>query len=457
MAKIIRTETKNIKSTEKEKSQFRETVIIFRAFCRALSGVLMVHWPDIAKLPVGKRQGAVEKLIHKTTKNPIPKYSYFDRKFYKFPSYLRRSAIDLSLGQVSSHLTRYSKWQIGDRKKKTDLPPTFNSTANLNPNLFKGQLIKFSKDSSEASFKIWNGSDWVWTQYIKIQGGKKIRPFAQGKRLSSSLLAFGKNIQIAMVWENNVKLLPRSEKVAAFDLGVSSIAVGAIVLEDGTVEARRFFSAARDIDRRDKGLTTISKAAKKTIGQNSKLSKGFCRHKYQKGMNRNRDISCKMAKELVEFAVVHKCTVLVFEHLKHFRPKAGGRLKQRFHGWMHRALVERVKSIAELKGLRVQFIHPAGTSKYAYDGSGEVKRDKKNRALATFANGKQYNADLNACYNIGARWHAKVLKLNSRNRKACAGGKSSSTQPRTPVTLSTLWLHAQSGRVVEGETASAVS
>ena len=88
-------------------------------------------------------------------------------------------------------------------------------------------------------------------------------------------------------------------------------------------------------------------------------------------------------------------------------------------------------------------MNQAGTSEYAYDGSGRVKRDGRNWSWVTFATGKRYNADLNACYNIAARFFAKMLGLTGRNAQACVRGQSSATQPRIPVTLSTLWQYAQ--------------
>ena len=77
------------------------------------------------------------------------------------------------------------------------------------------------------------------------------------------------------------------------------------------------------------------------------------------------------------------------------------------------------------------------TSAYAFDGSGLVKRSNKNYSQARFQNGKQYNADLSASYNIAARyWYA--LLTNSQFTRVWEGQNSSHTL-RTPVTLSSLW------------------
>jgi len=112
-------------------------------------------------------------------------------------------------------------------------------------------------------------------------------------------------------------------------------------------------------------------------------------------------------------------------------------------------LVQWIQAHAEESGLLVDFVNQAGTSEYAYDGSGKVRRDGRNWSWLTFATGKRYNADLNACYNIAARFFAKMLGLHpakgrtGRKAQACDLGKSSATQPRIPATLSTLWQHAQ--------------
>ena len=64
-------------------------------------------------------------------------------------------------------------------------------------------------------------------------------------------------------------------------------------------------------------------------------------------------------------------------------------------------------------GIRVSRINSRGTSVYAYDGSGKVIRGKdagfKTNAMCKFQNGKIYNCDLSASYNIGARYFIREL------------------------------------------------
>lgn len=457
MPKITRTDKWTIAATPSQRHQLQQTLGIYRDYVRLLIGVVWTHWPQIAKAQ--SQCFAVERLVHATAKNPSPRYGLFDRRFHKFPSYLRRAAIEAACGQVSSFVTRYAMWQSGRRKRRDALPPLRTNDNALNPPLYRGQCIKFDDAITAASIKVWNGSDWVWID-VPIKGKRNRHAIPTNKAQSPTLL-IGKRVMLAIPFESFVKLPPRKgvQRVCALDLGINTTATASIITEDGTVVARQFFHRGADIDRRDKGLVQIRRKARQTMGAAGKLCKGFCSNAYRKGANRNRQMANHLSGEIVAFAIAHDATIIVFERLKHFRPRAGQKrssLRQRFHGWLHRKLVTKVEERAEEACIRTEFVHPAGTSKYAFDGSGEVKRNPKNRALVTFANGKQYNADLSASYNIGARFFARTLGLSAGNGKACVSGKRSRTQPRIPVTLSTLWLHAQSGRAVEREAPSTV-
>jgi hypothetical protein len=108
------------------------TLASYRLFVRFLMGVIYAHWELIAPLEDELQQKFVENLIHTTKKNQA-KYTIFDKKFHKFPSYLRRAAITAAIGQVSSFVTRYVTWQSGIRKKRIAKPPRLGKKTNLFP------------------------------------------------------------------------------------------------------------------------------------------------------------------------------------------------------------------------------------------------------------------------------------------------------------------------------------
>jgi IS605 OrfB family transposase len=222
-----------------------------------------------------------------------------------------------------------------------------------------------------------------------------------------------------------------------FDLS----ATAAIVGKTGTVKARAFITPAKDIDRRNRRRLMIAKRATTTTNlTQDKLPKGFCRGLYRKSSHINREISRKVAALVIAFALEHSVKVIVLENMAGWKAKAGKRgtlLKQKFHLWCHRQIVLLIKQRwAELGG-SVKEVNPKYTSAYAFDGSGRVRRSKYNYSLARFSTGKQYNADLNAAYNIGARyWYC--LFVGDKTFSRVFDSKSSDGTMRTPVTLGTL-------------------
>jgi IS605 OrfB family transposase len=431
---IIRTDRWQLNPTPEQLSYLEATVNEYRSFCKALSYVVMGHWTEI--VGATSRCTTIEKLIHQTSSNPNPKYQYFQKRFYKFPSYLRRAAIEFVLGQVSSFVTRYYDWQSGNRKRRDALPPRFNPETGCYPALYKGQCVKFNSNFTLASIKVWNGSDWVWID-VQIAQVRERHLVAHSKGLSPSLIVKDGKAHLSVPFKLHPKKLSGSV-VCAVDVGINTTATATLVSSDGTVISRAFFHRGGDIDRRDKVLGQIRHKAKLT----KKLHRGFCKGLYRRARGINHNMAQHISKEIVQFALSYGASVIVFENLKDWKPKAGKKcstLKQRFHGWLHRLLVQLTENKFVEVGGKVELVYPRGTSSWAYDGSGQLKRSKDNYALATFQNGKRYNADLNGSQNIAARYWAYKLKLAYRNGRQLLSSKSSGSKSRMPITLSHLW------------------
>ena len=201
---------------------------------------------------------AIEKLVHQTAKNPSPRYQYFNRRFYKFPSYYRRGAIQFAVGQVSSFVTRYREWQSGIRKRKTALPPRLNADCGTYPPLYKGQCIKFAEDNNSAAIKVFTGTDWVWTT-VGITGHRQRHLSPYNKRKSPYLIVNGKGCHLSVPFQIKTPKIKDKESVLSVVLGINTTATVSIVNFDGTVSHREFIHPGRDIDRRDKRLKRISK------------------------------------------------------------------------------------------------------------------------------------------------------------------------------------------------------
>ena len=447
----IRTDKWQIVATGAQRQLLSITVSEFRCLVRCLVGVVNTHWSSIGRLDAKRQIPAVEKLIHATAKNPFPKYQYFNRRFYKFPSYYRRGAIQFAVGQVSSFNTRYREWQSGIRKRKDTLPPRLNAECGTYPPLYKGQCVRFADDNRalertdvasqrrrtpvRAAIKVFTGTDWLW-ETVGLSGHRQRHLNPDNQRKSPYLIVNNKSCHLSVPFKIKRPQLQEAGRVLAIDLGINTTATASIVNFDGTVTHREFIHPGRDIDRRDSRLKKVSKKARLT----GKLSKGFARGLYRKAGNINREIGQKVSARLVKIARQYDVKYTVFEHLKGWRPKGGKRkstLRQRFHGWLHRRIVNLTEMKWSELGGKVVFVNPRGTSSYAYDGSGKLKRDNQNYALARFANSKLYNADLSASYNIGARG---ILKLCGGNSPEVGQGKNSCPSPRSRGTLSMLWV-----------------
>ncbi|MDJ0532968.1 MAG: transposase [Xenococcaceae cyanobacterium MO_207.B15] len=441
----IRTDKWQIVATLPQRELLEKTVCEFRCLVRCLVGVIYTHWSSIGQLDAKSQIPAVEKLIHPTTKNPSPKYQYFNQRFYKFPSYYRRGAIQFAIGQVSSFVTRYREWQSGIRNRKDALPPLLNADCGTYPPLYKGQCVKFADDLCSAAIKVFTGSDWIWIT-VGITGHRERHLNPSNQRKSPYLIVSKRGCHLSVPFKIKKLKLADTESVLSVDLGINTTATVSIVNFNGTVSHREFIHPGRDIDRRDKRLKRIRAKARRT----GKLYKGFCRSLYRKANNINREIGQKVSSRLIKIAQQYRVKYIVFEHLLGWRPKGGKKrstLKQRFHNWLHRRIVNLTEMKWSELGGKVIFVNPRGTSSYAFDGSGKLKRDKNNYELAMFANGKKYNCDLSASYNIGARF---IYQLTSRNGSQDKQGKSSCLSPRSRVTLSMLWL--QPITIVEQDT-----
>ncbi len=97
---------------------FRSTLEVYRRAVDFLIGVFLNEWAEISVLEGRlRRVNHTEKLIHRTKKNPSPRYKRFDVLLYKLPSYVRRSAIADALGLVSSYRTKLKSDQKAKRPR----------------------------------------------------------------------------------------------------------------------------------------------------------------------------------------------------------------------------------------------------------------------------------------------------------------------------------------------------
>jgi IS605 OrfB family transposase len=443
-SKLIRSESHELASTPALQADVARTITVYRDAVRALATVVMTHWPELQKAP--SKCLAIESLFHPTAKRPVVKYALLSRRLGKMPSYLRRAAIEASYGAVSSYLSNYSNWLDDATRERGSRPPRLG-VSNVNPPLYGGNMILIADDWRSVQVKLL-GADgqWAFSPMLPVRGRMK-RANAK-KVLCPSLMLRGKKVLLSCPVDVKRPAFIKDSKVdrvCSVDVGINTAAVAAIVDVSGTVIARKFVSCGRHNDQRDALHAQIAgkqKASHGGVGR--RLGKGFCEDLYRRIAGISLAAARQMSAELMAFAQLHGAEAMVVENLKGWKPKGKGKVqRKRFHRFQHRALVKHLGFKCEEFGLKLIEVLARGTSYFAYDGSGPVKRDKTNATLATFSNGRHYNADLNAAYNIAARGLLKLLDvalpgaagLESPERTGQNSGRSS----RIPTVLADLW------------------
>lgn len=387
---------------------FNGTVYIFRKAVSFFIDVCDKEWINLETLNGKQRNNYIESITIATNKHPYPKYN-FNENFYKMPSYLRRSAIQQAIGCYSSYKSNLINWENSDKLGKK---PKITIDRNVMPTLYKDNMY-IRTGSNTAKIKIFHKNDWVWLEVsLREQDVKYIEKHCcKSKELIPTLKKSGKQWYLVFPFEDNITLddKPVLERViCAVDLGINNNAVCSIMLSDGTVIGRKFINLPLEKDRFNKAIGRVKKAQ-----QNGNRKTPI---KWKHVNDLNTDISRKTAKAILEFAISFNANVIVFEYLD-MQGKKKGSKKQRLSLWRKKEIQRIVEHNAHKAGIRVSRICAWKTSKLAFDGSGEIARgtyqvngeEKYNYSIGVFKNGKTYHCDLNASYNIGARYFIREI------------------------------------------------
>ena len=420
---------------------FLPTLKLYRAALSYIIDVVNNEWPILEDLLAKEKVNRVEKFIHETKNNPSPKYK-FDEKFYKFPSYFRRSAIQSALGIVSSYKSNLSNYEeerydaISNGRKFKKKAPKLNLNHFHNPIFYKGNM--FNKyDRTEMLLKLYINNDWVWKSVkLREQDIKYIEKNCYSlKESNPALVKQGRNYYLQFSYESKVKLSETKVKehtIVAVDLGVNHSAVCSALKADGTVIDRCFINQSIEKDRMHRLLNRSKKKYKETGG------KFRLPRVWNKINNLNTQITNDTVNKIVYFAIKNNANTIVFEYLD-FKGKKPRNAAMKLQMWSKRDIQKKTTHKAHSNGIRVRRVCANNTSLLAFDGSGIVARSSENASNCTFKSGKKYNCDLNATYNIGARYFIKEYqKATSVKKWSQLEAKVPSIARRTQCTLSTL-------------------
>ena len=387
----------------KQNIPIRQTLDVYRAAVSYLTEVYAQVWEELERIPgTKKRFNEAEHLIHTTKKNQA-RFD-FDIRFPKMPSYLRRASIQHALGSISSYKTRMGMWeklgQIGGK-------PKLVHENHAMPVFYRDVMYRENENGKDAAYlKLYDGHDWKWfhvrlshtdMEYLrKNWSGKKASAPTLERRYRKYFLRFSYTEDVILT-----KVPIREQIICSVDLGINTDAVCTIMQSDGTVLGRKFINFSSEKDRMYRVLGRISRFQRKHGSVQVKR-----RWAYAKRLNT--ELGRKIAGAVTGYAEENHADVIVFEYLE-IKGKISGRKKQKLHLWKKRDIQKRCEHQAHRRGMRISRICAWNTSRLAYDGSGTVVRDSGNHSLCTFQNGKRYNCDLSASYNIGARYFIRKL------------------------------------------------
>ena len=391
------------------------TIDIYR---QALSFVIDVCYKEKAGwLTLGGRNRCsyIEKLLHATSQNPNPKYLEFDKKFYKMPIYLRRAIINQAIGIVNSYLTHCDRYidkktkALQEGKKFTHKPPRLVYDHDSFPVLYKGNMFENFKIDGTCRIKLFIDNDWKYADISldnKFLYSSKTFRF-DGYTMDSPVLVFkSKRFYLYVPFYKNVELSKEQDIVIGVDLGITNSAVVSAVMKDGTVIDRLFINQPKEKDHLKYQLDRLNKANSMSGHKNKKPNI------WRKINNLISAIAIQTVNDIVDFAKKNNAKVIVFEHF-HFKDRKSDKKKKKLRSksqyWTKSRIQEMVKNKAHSMGIRFSRVDARNTSALAFDGSGYVRRNTKGD-IATFTTGKIYHADLNASYNIAARYFLRELE-----------------------------------------------
>ena len=419
--------------------QIRDTVAIYREAVSFLIDIAEQEWESLSVLDGSKaRLSAMELLIHSANGRKV-KYPEFDSTFYKFPSYLRRGAINAAIGSVSNYHSNYQRWLD---KGKNGNPPKLTLERDLCPCFYRDNMYVGDISSDEACIKVFVHNDWVWRPIrLKHTDMQFLRRYWTGVSCSAPVLE-RKNGKwfLRFTFTQKVKLSEtpiEGQRILSVDLGLNTDAVGAIMESDGTILGRKFIDFPGDKDRQYHELNRLKKFQRMHGSHNSKS-------RWRRIRSLNEELARKIGHAIADYAAGACCDAIVFEYLDMKGKIRGKSKRQKLHLWRKNGIQHVAETRAHRFGLHVYHVNARNTSRLAYDGSGYLARDKNNHALSVFKNGKQYNCDLSASYNIGARYFVReLLKPLPETARSQIRANVPGTEHRTSCTYHTLLQTAE--------------
>src|SRR5690348_2370886 len=164
---------------------FAHTQALFNQVTAFYFSVIQAH-ESVLELGDQEALTALERLTHKTQKNPNP-IMPLSEIAEDVPAMFRRAAIHAALGSARSFYAHLKSWRarkeiaLAKGKKFTERPPVAPRSWNKSTTIYAGQWKE--RSASSIMLKVWTGSCWSWVR-CRITG----RELPDGAALGSPQL-----------------------------------------------------------------------------------------------------------------------------------------------------------------------------------------------------------------------------------------------------------------------------
>ena len=419
---------------------FKDTAAMYRKAVDFFIAVIDTNWNTVFSGIMGSKSAvnAAETLTVVSKKRPSVPYD-FGKDFYKFPCYLRRAAIAEAFGKVSSYRSNLDTWEKENPLTRGNRPG-FPKAGFVYPAMYNGNCyVRIDDYSARIKVFIRNTWDWIVVKFRKSGADYILHHCTYRKKCVPTLQKRGKCWYLDFPFERKVTLNKTdvfNQTVIAVDLGINNCCTCAVMRSDGAVIGRRFLRLPKEYDSLNRKISHIKYAQRHGSRKMPRL--------WALADGVNDDIAVKTAQFIIDTAVLYNADTIVFEHLD-LNGKKHGSKRQRLHLWKAKRVQAVVTEKAHALSMRISRINAWNTSRLAFDGSGEVlrgdesKKTNKNYSLCEFTTGKAYNCDLNASYNIGARYFIReIIKSLPATDGQRVQAKVPECAERSTCTLSTL-------------------
>ena len=415
---------------------FATTQTLFNAVAAFYWQVLDAH-PAVLDLSATEALTTLERLTHATADNAHPAMP-LAAVAVQVPAYFRRAAIHTALGAMRAFQVNLARWKRTKAKAEAKgkpcraRPPVPPRTWNRSVVFYAGMWKQAT--TGRITLKLWDGSAWRWLRF-RVFGPPLPAAWERG---SPQAVRHGEHWWLHVPIRRKVARPPKvatqlagdpKPLLCAIDLNINdALAVATVQRADGTVVASRFFRGGDELhDCRKRLLGRIARNRRLTgiIAEGEQDNATL----WAKIRHLDEDTAHRISRRIVDFAQAAGASILVFEHLGHFRPKRGTssrRANAKRSFWLRGRIFHYSRYKAWNSGIVTCRVNPKDTSRccarcgarVARYGAGEPRDGYRPGAPLVWcpACRTETNADHNASRNIGQRLVARFLQTTQEEK-----------------------------------------